>query len=50
MEIEENNLYHGTEALTNSWINHQKQSHHYILSLLSNHTPVLPSILSQHSP
>lgn len=34
MEMEENsNLHHGTEALAD-WINHQKQSHHYILSLL----------------
>lgn len=30
---ENNNLYHSTEALADSLINHQK--HHYILSLLS---------------
>lgn len=44
------NFKQSIKILAVSWINHQKQCHHHYYFFLSNHTPVPPSILCQHSP
>lgn len=49
---ENNSLNQGIKVLAVSWITsyHQKQNHRHYYSFPSNHTPVPPSILFQHSP